>query len=95
MITKQNDQLNTALRNWCKANHISVRNLADKTGYSRQYAYRLLAGSVPVTAETVGVFVLSFGLDAARDFLQATGMYQVSELPHPDGAQVVPVVHIQ
>lgn len=95
MSNKPNEpnNLNTALATWCERNGIKATELAASAGYTYMYAWRLLNGKVPVTPETLGRFVLGFGLAAAGEVLELANM-TTDTLPHPEGAQAVPVVSL-
>jgi hypothetical protein len=89
--TKNNQNLSTGLLAYCQAHNVDAPLLSDKLGYGYQHAWRLLAGISPVTAETVGRFVLGFGTEATDELLDLAGI-TTDSLPHADDAQVVPVV---
>lgn len=87
----QANNLNTALATWCERNSVKPAELAAKAGYTYMYAWRLLNGKVPVTAETLGRFVLAYGTDAAAEVIELAKL-TIDTLPSPEGAQAVPVV---
>ncbi len=87
------NNLNTALATWCQRHGVKTADLASATGYTYVYAWRLLAGRVPVTAETLGRFVLAYGTEAASQVL-ALANHPTETLPAPHGAQTVSVVSV-
>lgn len=95
MSNKPNEpnNLNTALATWCERNGVKPADLAAKTNYTYMYAWRLLNNKVPVTPETLGRFVLAFGLEAAGEVIDLAKL-STDTLPHPKGAQAVPVVSL-
>jgi hypothetical protein len=63
------NNLNTALLAWCQANQVDATSLAKSTGFTYLHAWRLLSGNSPVTAETLGRFVLAYGAQAAGELV--------------------------
>jgi len=74
--------LKDALPAWCDEHGISITEFSEKMGYTYAHAWGLLRGKVPVSIAVVGQFVLAFGLDAARQLLEAAGVaygYRMAE----------------
>lgn len=85
------NNLNTALQTWCQARQVDATALAKSMGFTYFHAWRLLAGKSPVTPETLGRFVLAYGPEAAGEVVKLAGL-AITTLPHPTGAQIVPLV---
>jgi hypothetical protein len=90
------NNLNTALLSWCQRNRIDATSLAKSTGFTYLHAWRLLSGNSPVTAETLGRFVLAYGAEAAGELVTMAGLNSaaVTTLPHPTNAQPVTLIPI-
>lgn len=50
-----------ALKDWVKQNGISIKEFAEKMGYTYAYAWQLTSGSADVTYETLGRMTVAFG----------------------------------
>lgn len=90
MDQTKSQNLNNALKAWCKSQGISAPNFGRRIGYTEQHAYRLLNGAAPVTAETIGRFVVTFGPDASRAWLELAG-WQTQAIPGPQEKGDLPV----
>lgn len=55
---------------WCKKNKISTSTFAKETGFSYMYSWRLLSGKSCVKEETLGRFLLTFGLSATQELFE-------------------------
>lgn len=74
-----------ALQNWANDKNITPPTFARDMGYSYNHAYQLLRGESDVTLETLGRFVVAYGLQAAQPIAEAFGMHT-----DMDGALVLP-----
>lgn len=67
-ISKRSD-LNAGLSIWCRLKGVDASTFAAQTGFSYMHAWRLLSGKSPVTAETLGRFVLAYGHEAVGELI--------------------------
>lgn len=65
----KSSNLNAGLSAWCQSKGIDTSSLASQMGFSYMHTWRLIAGKSPVTAETLGRFVLAYGHEAAGELL--------------------------
>ena len=95
MNQKELKNLSIALKTWCKDQGITAPKLGRKMNYTEQHAYRLLNGASPITVETIGRFVLSFGPDATQVWLKLAGFHIQSsetEPPADDKAKLFSII---
>lgn len=55
-----------ALKDWVKQNGISIKEFAEKMGYTYAYAWQLTSGSADVTYETLGRMAVAYGCHEAE-----------------------------
>lgn len=93
-VTETNLNLKAGLAQWAQKNNIRPSAFARAMGYNPAYGWAILRGNAPFTIESVGRFVMAYGLEATREMLTLAGLPEtaVSTLPHPEGAQAVPVL---
>lgn len=91
--TNEPNNLNVALLSWCQAHEVNATALSKGMGFTYFHAWRLLTGKSPVTAETLGRFVLAYGPEAAGEIVKLAGLC-ITSLPYPASAQIVPVITI-
>jgi hypothetical protein len=69
-MSDQKQDLKSGLQTWAKKNELGPSELAQALGYSYQYAWRLLNGSLDVSESVLGRIVMRFGPAAVQEVAQ-------------------------
>jgi hypothetical protein len=94
--TKKTFDLKRGLRVWAEIHGVTPTMFSDTTGYRYAHAQGLMNGDRAVTFEMIGTFIKAYGPAATSELLALAGMpvAKVENLPHPEGAEVIPVVYV-
>jgi hypothetical protein len=88
------NRLNIALLAWCQEHAVDATALAKGMGFTYFHAWRLLSGKSPVTAETLGRFVLTYGAEAAGEVVALAGLTPTQANHAPIEVVYAPAVEV-